>query len=95
MYNINIPDKGILVNEKGGITMKKVVMYTSDTCTYCVSAKEYFAENNISYEEKNVKEPTNRKELMAMGIMSVPVIKIDEETVIGFNKEEIESLLSK
>ena len=75
--------------------MKNVVIYTSDTCTFCVRAKEYFKENNISYEEKNVKDPTFRKELMAMGIMSVPVIKIDEETVVGFDEEAIENLLNK
>ncbi|SUY47970.1 glutaredoxin [Clostridium putrefaciens] len=75
--------------------MKNVVIYTSDTCSFCVVAKEYFKENNISYEEKNVKEPANRKELMAMGIMSVPVIKIDGETVIGFNQSEVEALLNK
>lgn len=75
--------------------MKNVVIYTSDTCTFCVRAKEYFKENNISYEEKNVKDPTFRKELMAMGIMSVPVIKIEEETVVGFDEEAIENLLNK
>ncbi|WP_055669247.1 glutaredoxin family protein [Desnuesiella massiliensis] len=75
--------------------MKNVVIYTSDTCTFCVNAKEYFKENNISYEEKNVKDPTFRKELMAMGIMSVPVIKIDGETVVGFDEEAIEELLNK
>lgn len=75
--------------------MKNVVIYTSDTCTFCVNAKEYFKENNISYEEKNVKNPTFRKELMAMGIMSVPVIKIDGETVVGFDEEAIEELLNK
>lgn len=75
--------------------MKNVVIYTSDTCTFCVRAKEYFKENNISYEEKNVKDPTYRKELMAMGIMSVPVIKIDGETVVGFDEEAIEDLLNK
>lgn len=75
--------------------MKNVVIYTSDTCTFCVNAKEYFKENNISYEERNVKDPTFRKELMAMGIMSVPVIKIDGETVVGFDEEAIEELLNK
>jgi len=82
-------------DKKGGIIMKNVVIYTSDTCTFCSAAKEYFKENNVSYEEKNVKEPSNRKELMAMGIMSVPVIKIDGETVIGFNQSEVEALLNK
>lgn len=75
--------------------MKNVVIYTSDTCPHCVTAKEYFKQSNIAYEEKNVKEPSIRRELMAMGIMSVPVIKIDGETVVGFDKERVEELLDK
>jgi glutaredoxin 3 len=74
--------------------MKDVVVYTSNTCTYCGQAKEYLKENGVAYEERNIKEPTFRKELMAMGFMSVPVIKIGEETVLGFDKEKIDSLLS-
>ncbi len=73
--------------------MKNVIVYTSNTCTYCGQAKEYLKENGISYEERNIKEPTFRKELMGMGFMSVPVIKIDEEAVLGFDKEKINSLL--
>ncbi len=75
--------------------MKKIVIYTSDTCPHCISAKEFFKNNNISFEEKNVKEAINRKELMSMGIMSVPVIKIDEDMVVGFDREKVESLLNK
>jgi glutaredoxin 3 len=73
--------------------MKDVVVYTSNTCTYCGQAKEYLKENGIAYEERNIKEPAFRKELMGMGFMSVPVIKIGEETVLGFDKEKIDSLL--
>ncbi|ERI94609.1 glutaredoxin [Clostridiales bacterium oral taxon 876 str. F0540] len=73
--------------------MKNVVVYTSNTCTYCGQAKEYLKENGINYEERNIKEPSYRKELMSMGFMSVPVIKIDEETVLGFDKAKIDSLL--
>lgn len=73
--------------------MKNVIVYTSDTCTYCSQAKEYLKENGITYEERNIKEPNYRKELMAMKIMSVPVIKIEDEVVVGFDKEKIDSLL--
>jgi glutaredoxin len=73
--------------------MKDVIVYTSNTCTYCGQAKEYLQENGVTYEERNIKEPTFRKELMGMGFMSVPVIKIGEETVLGFDKEKIDSLL--
>ena len=73
--------------------MKEVIVYTSNTCTYCVQAKGYLKEKGIPYEERNIKEPAFKKELMAMGFMSVPVIKIGEEPVLGFDKEKVDSLL--
>ena len=53
---------------------KKVVMYTSNTCTYCDMAKEYFNANGIQIEEKNTSHPEYRKELLAIGVRSVPTI---------------------
>jgi glutaredoxin 3 len=73
--------------------MKNVVVYTSDTCTYCGAAKDYLKQKGVQYEEKNIKDVTYRKELMAMGYMSVPVIKIGEEVVLGFDQAKIDSLL--
>lgn len=73
--------------------MKNVIVYTSNTCTFCSQAKEYLKDNGVAYEERNIKEPTFRKELMAMGFMSVPVIKIENEAVLGFDKEKIDTLL--
>ena len=62
---------------------KKVVIYTSNTCTYCDLAKEYFNANSISYEEKNTSDPVFRKELLALGVRSVPTIFVDEEYIVG------------
>lgn len=74
--------------------MKNIVIYTSNSCGYCHMAKDYFNEINVTYTEKNVSEdPAARKELMKMGYMSVPVIKIEEEIVVGFDKAKIEELL--
>ncbi len=73
--------------------MKKVVIYTAEGCPYCTSAKEYLEEKGVAFEEKNTKEKDNRKELMALGFMSVPVILVDNETVVGFDQEKLESLL--
>ncbi|SKA91102.1 Glutaredoxin-like protein, YruB-family [Clostridium sp. USBA 49] len=73
--------------------MKNVTIYTSDTCTYCTQAKEYLKSKGIAFEERNIKDASYRRELMDMGFMSVPVIKIDDETILGFDKEKIDSLL--
>lgn len=74
--------------------MKNVVVYTSDTCPHCVSAKDYLKDKGIPFEEKNVKESQNRKELIGMGFMSVPIIKIGEDVVQGFDSGKIDALLN-
>ncbi len=76
--------------------MSNVIVYTSSTCPYCVSAKDYLKEKGVSYIEKNVQtDKEARKELMAMGHMGVPVLVIDGEEIVGFDKEKIDNLLAK
>ncbi len=74
--------------------MKKVVIYTSSTCSHCHHAMEYLDSKNVPYEEKNVSlDPEARKFLMQNKIMGVPAIYIDEELVMGFDQAKIDSLL--
>ncbi len=73
---------------------KKVVVYTSDTCPHCTSAKNFLKEKGVEFEEKNVSSDMEaRNELMEMGFMGVPIILVDGETVEGFNKGKLEKLL--
>ena len=69
-------------------------MYTSDTCGYCHMAKDFLKANNIEFQEKNISESVEyRNELMAQGFMGVPVIKVDEEVIEGFDKKRLQELL--
>ncbi len=76
--------------------MKKVTIFSTPVCKYCKLAKEYFAANNIPYEEHNVAADTERRNEMIekSGQMGVPVIIIgDTDLVVGFNKPIIANLL--
>lgn len=74
--------------------MKKVYVYSSNTCPYCTLAKDYLAEKGVEFEEKNVQtDNTARRELMEMGHMGVPVIVIDGEEIVGFDKAKIDELI--
>ncbi len=75
--------------------MKKVTIYTTPTCTYCKASKDFFNANNVAYEEYNVATDLERRKEMVekSGQMGVPVIFVDNEMVIGFNKEKLQSLL--
>ena len=59
-------------------------------------AKEFFKENKIEYSEKDIAEDDSAKEEMVekTGQMGVPVIMVDDESVIGFDKERLSELLS-
>ena len=77
--------------------MAQVRIYTTPTCAYCKMAKEYFKENDIEYEEFNVAEDSAKRQEMfeKTGQMGVPVIEINDQIVIGFDKGKIEELLEE
>lgn len=75
--------------------MEKVLVYTSDTCPYCVAAKEFLSENNVEFEERNVtSSEAARNELIEKGYRGVPVIVVGEEEIVGFDKNKLTSLLA-
>ncbi|MBC5998379.1 glutaredoxin family protein [Romboutsia ilealis] len=74
--------------------MNKVEIYSSDTCINCIKAKEYLEEIEVNYIEYNISRDLEAKrELISMGYMSVPLIVINGEHVLGFDKKRIDDLL--
>ncbi len=75
--------------------MHTVKIYTTPTCVYCKMSKEFFKENNIAYTEFNVVDDLNaRKEMIDKSKqMGVPVIDVDGNLVVGFNKPKLMELL--
>jgi len=75
---------------------KKVVIYSTPTCPYCKRAKEYFSRKGISYTDIDVAQDREKAKEMTQksGQMSVPVIIIDDEIVVGFDQALLDKLLS-
>jgi glutaredoxin-like YruB-family protein len=75
--------------------MSQVLIYSTPTCPYCHQAKDYFKEKNIQFTDYNVGEDQVKAEEMVekSGQMGVPVIDIDGEIVVGFDKMKIDQLL--
>ena len=75
--------------------MAKVTVYSTPTCVYCRMAKEFFAKNNVAYEDYNVLTDLDaRKEMFDKSHqMGVPVIAIDDKIIVGFDKAQISKLL--
>lgn len=75
--------------------MKNVTIYSTPSCHFCHMAKEYFKENNIAYTEHDVAADMEQRKIMIdkSGQMGVPVIQIDNDLVVGFNKPVVSKLL--
>jgi len=75
--------------------MSQVVIYSTPTCVYCKAAKEYFTQNKVAYTEHNVAEDEKALEEMQTksGQFGVPVIDIDGNIIVGFDKSAIAKLL--
>lgn len=65
----------------------KVIIYTTDTCPYCVYAKRLMDQKKISYEEIRVDvDPVVRDEMIALsGRRTVPQIIINDKPIGGFD----------
>lgn len=75
--------------------MHTVAIYTTPTCHFCQMAKAFFKEQNIAYEEYDVAaDPAKRQEMIDYtGQLGVPVIRIDDNLIIGFNQPKVRELL--
>ena len=86
-------DTNNTTNTTGGAT--KVDIYSTATCHFCHMAKEWMTEKNIPYNDYNVGvDAEKRKEMVEMtGQLEVPVIKIGDDVMIGFNPDKMAQLL--
>ncbi len=75
--------------------MPKVKIYSTPTCVWCHRAKEFFKENKIDFEDINVAADENAAQEMLgkSGQMGVPVIDINGEIIVGFDKQKLKKAL--
>jgi len=71
-----------------------VTVFTMHGCSACNHAKEFLARNGVEFTERNVSEDSEaREELLAMGYRAAPVIKVDNQTMLGFDAEKLRHFL--
>lgn len=75
--------------------MSKVTIYTTPSCVYCKMTKAFFKENKVEYQEKDVStDAVARDEMVAKSNqMGVPVIDVDGQILVGFDKASLSELL--
>lgn len=74
---------------------KTVKVYSTPTCPWCIRTKQFLNDNNIVFE--NIDVSTNQVAAQEMvkksGQMGVPVLDINGEIIVGFDKEKIKTAL--
>ncbi|MBL4864890.1 MAG: DUF4124 domain-containing protein [Pseudomonadales bacterium] len=82
-YDISIFDYG----------HQKVVMYSTEWCSYCKKAKKYFKDNEISFVEYDIEKSSRaRNRYDKMGATGIPVIIVGKKRMNGFNVKGFEKI---
>jgi glutaredoxin 3 len=68
--------------------MKSVIVYTTEHCSLCTSAKTLLERRGIGYQEVNLtKDPDGRAALLERtGMFTFPQIVVDEQLIGGFRE---------
>ncbi|TCJ16853.1 NrdH-redoxin [Rubrobacter taiwanensis] len=77
--------------------MYKVILFSTSSCPWCRRAKRYFKENRIPFREVNVEKDAEaaRDIVRRTGQTGVPVIKIGQRWIVGFDRPAIERELER
>jgi len=72
-----------------------ITIYSTPTCSWCQAAKDYLHAREIEFEDVDVSADMGRAMEMVgkSGQQGVPVIDIDGEIIVGFDRPQIDSLL--
>lgn len=76
--------------------MKKIRIFTTPACPYCVTLKNFFKEKDVQFEEIDVSsnEEAAKEMIEKSGQMGVPVVEIDGQIIVGFDREKISQILN-
>jgi glutaredoxin len=71
-----------------------VVMLSASWCRYCRRARAYMQDEGIVHCEYDVETtPEGRRQFAEMTVKMIPVLKIGEDTLVGFSPDELEHAL--
>lgn len=75
---------------------KSITVYSTPTCPYCMQVKDYLKSKSIAFTDHNVGTDLDARNAMVQksGQLGVPVIEVDGQVVVGFNKSKLEELLA-
>jgi glutaredoxin 3 len=75
--------------------MKKVIVYSTTNCPWCVKVKDFLRQNGVPFEERNAKE--NREYALEVqqksGGVTIPVTDVEGMIILGFNPAKLKAAL--
>jgi glutaredoxin-like YruB-family protein len=73
----------------------EIKIYSTPTCPYCIQAKKYLTAKKVPFTDIDVATDKEKAQEMIdlSGQMGVPVIKINDKIIIGFDQEKIDDIL--
>lgn len=65
-----------------------VILYTTPTCQFCGVAKQFLQQHRVAYVECDISKNQKKMEELVQrtGRASVPVIEIDGDFIVGFDR---------
>lgn len=72
-----------------------VTIYSASWCAFCHAAMEYLDKLGVKYDVKDIEadRATAEEAVEKSGQMGIPVIDIDGDIIIGFDRPKIDSTL--
>ena len=73
-----------------------IKVFSTPACPYCVTLKRFLQENGFEFEDIDVSqdEKAQQEMIAKSGQLGVPVVEIDGEIVVGFDRDKILELLN-
>ena len=74
-----------------------VKVYSTSWCTECIQVKKYLDFKGVEYSEINVADKQEEREevIKVSGQKTVPVIEIDGDVIVGFNRALIDKAINR
>ena len=72
----------------------RTIMYSTQTCGYCIKARELFVDEGVEFDERDIKKSASAKRKFdALKGSGTPLIYIGYHRINGYNKTRIRDIL--
>lgn len=79
---------------------KNIKLYSTENCPFCFTLKQFLKDSNVEFEEIDINQNGQDREdllekLEKQGLRgSVPILDIDGQMIVGFDRDKICKLLN-